>query len=315
METPMQKHVIIAAASAEAAQRLAGRADVPRDDGPARNPARAAEGWRRWVFPAAPTAPRDHAAASAAVLAKVRKLLALAGDGAATEGEASNAAAAAQRLIEAHRLDEALLDAGEADAPPPEPEPVGANPDPLDVCKQVVKWRGILAQGIARANGCRMYWRGMRAICVVGEPSRVASVRQLYAWLSREVDRLGGEAARGRGRAYGHAWRVGCVERIAARLAEAARLGAAEAKATAIATLGGAALARIDRAAEAADASAAERRALAWMKSNLKLRSTGRTTISNASGYAAGREAGDRIRLAGHAALGRGAAGRIGGGR
>jgi hypothetical protein len=313
METPTMTDpdpLVIVAASAAAAQRLAQRADAPADLGPPADPARAAAGWRRWGFPR--QAPRA-AVADAAVLAKVRKLLALAGNGGATEGEASNAAAAAQRLIEAHRLDTALLDdGGAAETPPPPDEPVSNAHDPLDQLKSRVAWRGALASGIARANGCRIYWWAGRTIRVIGAPTRVASVRTLYAWLSREVDRLGGEAARGNGRSYGHAWRVGCAERLAERLRQAARDGAAEAKAKAIGS--GVALVRVERALARVGAETEGARVAAWIQHNLKLTAGRRTSIGSTSGYAAGRQAGDRIRLTGHAALGRGDRGRIGGG-
>lgn len=326
-------YVIVVATDASAAMRFFGRSDQPVDLGPPLDPSRYRPGARRWGFAKSGGAPptRDRASADARVLAKVRKLLTLAGNGAATEGEASNAAAAAQRLIEEHRLDEALLDAGEsseADVPPPLDEPIRNDHDPVDKLKSRVAWRGSLAQGIANANGCRMFWRAGRTIHVIGTPSRVAAVRTLYAWLSREVDRLGSEAARGRGRAYGHAWRVGCAERLAERLGEAARQGAAEAKAKALQRLqaetGGAitstsmtGLARIEKATARVNPETERARVNAWMNASgftLK-KPKGRTQISNASGYAAGKDAANQIRLTGHAALGRGAAGKLGGGR
>jgi hypothetical protein len=302
--------IVVAAATPAAAQRLAQRTDTPRDLGPARDPARAAEGWRRYGFPreAPPEARRD--VDQAALLGKVRKLLTLAGDKGATEGEASNAAAAAQRLIEQHRLDTALLDEAPDEAPQAD-EPIEDAVDPLDTLNSRVAWRGSLASGIARANGCKMYWHGGREIKVIGAPTRVAAVRTLYAWLSREVDRLGRDAARGQGRAWGHAWRVGCAARLGERLAEAARAGVAEAKARAVGD--GVALVRVERALARIDVVAERERVNAWQKKHVKLTAGRRATVSDSSGYSAGRAAGDRIRLTGHAALGRGA-GRLGGG-
>jgi hypothetical protein len=302
--------LVINAADAAAAQRLARRTDQPADLGAASDPARAALGWRRYGFPrVAPAAPAPPGR-EAALLGKVRKLLTLAGDRGATEGEASNAAAAAQRLIEEHRLDTALLDET-PDEPAPADEPIGTERlDPLDASKSKVRWRGDLASGIARANGCRMYWSGP-AVRVIGTPSRVAAVRTLYAWLSREVDRLGREAARGQGRAWGNAWRVGCASRLSERLAEAARVGAAEAKAKAIGS--GVALVRVESALARIGVAGERERVAAWQKAHLKLYAGRSTSIGSGSGYNAGRAAGDRIRLTGHAALGRGA-GRLGGG-
>lgn len=307
--------IVIAAVTAEAAMRLAQRTDRPEDLGPATNPERAADGWRRFAFPVpppparAPEAPRD-------VLAKVRKLLTLAGDRGATEAEAANAASAAQRLIEQHRLDDALRDAdgdgrqAEASAPLDE-GPVGLDPHPIDVQKKIVAWKGVLVGGIAKANGCKHYWDA-GAIRIVGSPSRVATVRTLYGWLSREVDRLGSEAAQGRGRSYGHAWRVGCATRLAERIREAAEAGRIAARDEA--RQRGVALARVETALARTDSRLARQAAEAWTRQHLNLRSTGRTRIASASGWHDGKAAGNKIRLTGHAALGRGTSGKLGGG-
>jgi hypothetical protein len=293
--------VIIAALTAEAAMRLAQRSDRPTDLGPATNPQRAAQGWRRWGWDAAP-APRS--TSHDEVLAKVRKLLALAGNGAATEGEATNAAAAAQRLIAQHRLDVALLD----DATDSKPEPASGSHEPLERGQKAVHWRGILAEGVAVANGCQVYWnRGN--LMIVGAPSDVASVRHLYTWLAREIDRLGADAALGRGRSYGRSWRMGCASRVVERIEEAAAAGKAEAKATAIEA--GAALARVDSAIAKVDARM--RATEAWLSRHVKLK---RATTAPVNGDALrdGRAAGDRIKLSGHTALGRGSTGQLGGG-
>jgi hypothetical protein len=296
--------VIIAALTAEAAMRLAQRSDRPTDLGPATNPQRAAQGWRRWGWDAAP-APRS--TSHDEVLAKVRKLLALAGNGAATEGEATNAAAAAQRLIAQHRLDVALLD-DSATVADSKPEPASGNHEPLERGKKAVHWRGILAEGVAVANGCQVYWNHGN-LMIVGAPSDVASVRHLYGWLAREIDRLGADAALGRGRSYGRSWRMGCASRVVERIAEAAAVGKAEARAAAIEA--GVALARVDGAIAKVDARM--RATEAWLSRHVRLK---RATAAPVNGDALrdGRAAGDRIKLSGHTALGRGDAGRLGGG-
>lgn len=315
-------YVVVVATDAAAAMRFFGRTDQPVDLGPPLDPSRYRPGARRWGFRRSPTAPTRPARGEAndAVLAKVRKLLALAGNRSATEGEAAAAAAAAQRLIEQHRLDAAMLDDV---ATPPADEPIGVDHDPLDASmKSRVAWRGTLAQGIANANGCRIFWHAGRQLRVIGAASRVAAVRTLYAWLVREVERLGAEAARGQGRSYAHAWRIGCAARLSERLGEAARAGAREAKVQAVERLassnGGdtsAALVRVERALARVDSATESARVDAWTRDNFKLKAGRRAKVSDGRGYADGRAAGDQIRLTGHAALGRGTAGKLGGGR
>jgi hypothetical protein len=241
------------------------------------------------------------------IIAKVRKLLTLAGDRGATEAEAAAAAAAAQRLIERHHLDVAALDEAAAAEPPPVEPVEQAALDPEDRARARVRWRGTLASACAASQGCRVVWWGPR-LMVVGVPSRAASVRYLYAYLSRAVEALAEGAAQGRGRAYAHAWRVGCAARLAERVraeADTARTQArAETQATAYARGGEAAIVRV-AAAIARDDDARERTD-AYMRS-MHLRA-GRAAAAprSASGYAAGRAAGDRVRLASGPALGAG---------
>lgn len=258
-----------------------------------------------------------------AIYRKVRALHRLANDRGATEHEAAAAASAMQKLIEQHRLDMSALDASESAAEREEAaERVGVQTDPLDEQKKGVTWRGLLAGSIARANGCKVFWdHGVRnnadgrlervtRLCVIGTPSRASAVRYLYAWLSREVDRLGAEAARGRGRSYGNAFRVGCVERVGARLEAAARDGRREAEREARKAADGnsTALVRIDSRLARLEQ---EVDAVREVERNLGLRSAGSFRITNSGGYSAGRAAGDRVNLGSGPALGRGAAGAI----
>jgi hypothetical protein len=308
------EYVVVVATDAEAAMRFFGRSDRPVNLGPPANPERYKPGARRWGFRR--VAP-DREAANAAVIAKVRKLLALADDAGATEGEATNAAAAAQRLIELHRLDVATLEAGEGDAPPLPEETIVNEPlieGGAPTAKRIVSWRGQLTGGIAKSNGCRHYWhvesgKGVH-LRIVGPASRLASVRYLYAYLSHEIDRLGTEAARGNGRAYGNAWRLGCAQRVSERLRESVKAARVEARTRAKAD-SGAALARLDNALARIESD--EQRVLEALR---KLRLVNSPTkVGSASGYEAGKAAGNRIQLGGHAALGRGAAGKIGRGQ
>lgn len=303
---PPTHRPVVVAASVAAAQRLAQRSDEPADLGPARDPARAAQGWRRYGWPvAAPQAPPE------GVLDRVRRLLALAERG-GTEHEAAAAAAAAQRLIDRHRLDVALLDVDQEDEAAP-PEAIG---DVVldDSMKRRVTWRGTLAGGCARAQGCRVYWSpvgGVYAIRIVGAPARVAAAASLYSYLVREVERLGTVEGAGHGRAWAHAWRHGCAARLRERLTEAARAAVEEARAGAT----GAELVRVERALARIDPGTEGSRVDAWMRAQLKLTPGRRASVSCSDGWNAGKRAGDRMGLGGSAALGAGVRGQLGGGR
>jgi hypothetical protein len=248
-----------------------------------------------------------------AILATVRRLHRLAGDPGATEGEAAAAAAAAARLIERHRLDVASLGSGEDEAPAPVVEAPEIDAHPLDAARVRIAWRGILAGAVARSQGCRVWWSGPR-LHVAGTPSRVQACRSLYAWLAREIDSLGTHAARGHGRSYGHAWRVGCATRIGERLRAAAAAGAPEAatraRAEAYARGGEGALVRVEARIATLAGDAARTDDL--VRARVGPLRPGRTaTVRSASGWQDGHAAGDRMRLDARASLGSGGGGTL----
>jgi Protein of unknown function (DUF2786) len=177
------------------------------------------------------------------VLERVRKLLALAES--ANEHEAANAAAAAQRLITAERLELADLEY-ESEAPPRlERQELDA---PEGRCRV---WRELLAGAVAESNGCFSYVRHKRVgipsvqrsqRMLLGSAGNVESAHYLYTYFCGEVERLakqavmrrfpGGLATRASGKTHGpRAWaesfRLGaasaCAERVrAAHLASLA---------------------------------------------------------------------------------------------
>jgi len=240
------------------------------------------------------------------ILDRVRKLLKLAQHEGTTEHEAAAAASAAQRLIEQHALDVGALDVGDA-PPPPEKIEIEAL-DPEDRARVKIQWRGRLAFAVARSQGCRMYWWGSR-IQIVGPRSRTDAVRAIYAYLARTVDDLGAVAARGRGRGYGTAWRVGCAARLGERLLadspEARAQAQAQARATAYARGGEGALVAVSRAIER-DEDARRRTEAIYEGLGLR-RGRAARPVGNASGYYAGRQAAEGVRISGGPALGSGA--------
>jgi Protein of unknown function (DUF2786) len=146
-----------------------------------------------------------------AVLGKVKGLLALSKS--TNEHEAAAAAAAAHRLIQAHRLEEAELEgAGVLEA-----EPVEEDVRPLDVFGgRRVPWRGRLSAKLAQHLGCTTYLRrqfGQSTLRIIGRPSDVAALRVLFAWCVYEIDRLA-LARSGYGARWIRSYREGCVDAI-----------------------------------------------------------------------------------------------------
>jgi hypothetical protein len=105
--------------------------------------------------------------------------------------EAQAAAAAADRLLQKYRLDEADLEASGA-APT---EAVGKDETPLDTfARRVHKGRERLAAILAMHYGCIVLsaYRigGARRFDIYGRPSDVVLLRWMYCWLCTEIDRL-----------------------------------------------------------------------------------------------------------------------------
>lgn len=213
-------------------------------------------------------------------LDRVRKLLALATS--PNVHEAAAAAAQAQALITRHRL-EAWLDA-EREA---EADPLTDGRDaPLEVARKLRRWKVALACALAEVNGCVAYTldRGAdEAIALVGRSRDRAAVETLWAWAVKRVEWLSATHGEGKSRRWHEAFRVGAVDVLARRLAEAER---AERELST-----GAALATLDRAA-AAHQAALDR----YVTERLGLRS-GRGMRVDAAAYARGRRAAEGMEL------------------
>lgn len=149
------------------------------------------------------------------VMSKVAKLLRLSQS--SNPHEAALAAGRAQELIARHNLniDGILLTGAE---PQKSAEPVEEfRRDPLDSGRDT--WKQRLAIAIAKQNGCKTFLRGGDgALCLVGRASGVQTVRYMYGYLVREVERIAALECKGCGRTYWNNFRLGCVETIAIRL-------------------------------------------------------------------------------------------------
>lgn len=154
-------------------------------------------------------------------MAKVAKLLKLAKSD--NPHEAAVAAGRAQEIMDRYRLQGAPID---LDGQPATPEEVIGTQE-LDEFKTqgVSFWRGRLATVIAHGNQCDVFGReartfGHSALMIVGRPSDVATVRYLYAYLTKEIERLTRKCAPGKGRVWASNFRAGCVDTIKERLTQ-----------------------------------------------------------------------------------------------
>lgn len=156
-----------------------------------------------------------------AIVDRVRKLLALAGS--PNVHEAAVAAARAQALIAAHRL-EGWLAAGDPDV---EDEPIeDARDAPLEVSRRLRKWKVALACALADVNGCVAYTAQHpdgEAIIVVGRATDREAVRALWDGLVRRVEWLSATHGAGRSKRWHEGFRIGAVQTIAERLLAAER--------------------------------------------------------------------------------------------
>jgi hypothetical protein len=257
------------------------------------------------------------------IIDKVRKLLKIAERPDGNAEEAAAAAAMAQTLISRHQLDTAML-ALDGAAPEADEEIVdfgdGDALSPLDVCgeRQIPLWRNRLASRMALVNACRIYFHG-GTIHIVGRPSDVETVRYFYAYLAREVERLTARAGAGRGISWRTDYRLGIVDTLRRRLAEAvvkAREDAVREVDRMEAPARATALVRVERGLAVIEKRSAAVAAFYEAKfEGVKARRT-KGRINDAGARLAGRKAGESIRLGGSAgSLGSGVRGALGSGR
>lgn len=152
------------------------------------------------------------------LVARVRKLLALAGS--PNVHEAASAAAAAQALVERHRL-QGLLAAAEAADDPVDPVTDGREA-PLEASRRLRRWKVALAASLAAHNGCVAYTaaRGDATLLLVaGRAEDREAIAAIWGWLVARLEWLSATHGPSRSRAWHEAFRVGAAEVVATRLA------------------------------------------------------------------------------------------------
>lgn len=157
-------------------------------------------------------------AATDKLLARVRKLLALADS--PNVHEAASAAALAQALIDTHRL-QGLLEAEASKQEEAEALEDGRD-TPLETGRRVRTWKTVLAAGLARLNGCVAYTTGRKKtalLLLAGRPGDRAAVLEVWTWLVHRIELLSATLGPGQDRSWHDAFRIGAAEEILARMA------------------------------------------------------------------------------------------------
>lgn len=150
------------------------------------------------------------------VLARVKKLLALATS--SNVHEAASAAAAAQALITRHQLTSLL--AGHSDDPD---DPIADGREvPLEVSRRFRRWKLFLASGLATHNAS-IAWLDERdddtRLCICGHHVDREAVRVVWSPLVTQIEWLSATHGAGRPRQWHEAFRIGAAEAIVDRIA------------------------------------------------------------------------------------------------
>ena len=249
------------------------------------------------------------------IIERVKKLLSLGKSD--NENESAAALAQAQRLMATHAIEQAMLI--EPDIEEQSDEEIvnfTAWDDALDNSRKHATWKGRIAVALSDHNACEIYLRG-GSIHLVGRPSDVATVRYLYQYCVREVERLTKLQGRGHGRTWYNNYRLGCCDAIGNHLRdmrkslyEELRGKAADTDAATV-TAGSTALVRVNNAIEKVEARQTSTEK--WVKDNMNL-GTRSTSYSrhDPGARSKGRADGASINLGSNKGIGAGARKRLG---
>lgn len=113
------------------------------------------------------------------ILARIRAMLALAGDTGATEAEAATAAQKAQELLTQYNLDTTDLGSDK-----PNPSQVGE----WTYEKPHYKWQQSLYGAVAKAYFCTVYIDNKNMLAFVGTETNVKTAEELARWISLQLD-------------------------------------------------------------------------------------------------------------------------------
>jgi len=239
------------------------------------------------------------------IIDRVRKLLALAQSD--NVHEAANAAAQAQKLMSKHAIEEAALTVEDDED---DDEPITNDVLAFTKGSRIATWKLYLASNITEANGCSYYYRNglskfdKSRISIVGRASDATKCRYLFAYITKEIDRLTKQESKARGgagRTWCNSFRLGAQAEVGKRIREATEQAGDEMRELAAAQdrvqgTGSTALVRINSAIEKIEKRKTE--AHVWMHDKLNLgKGNARPSAFDGAGYAAGKRAGASINI------------------
>lgn len=194
----------------------------------------------------------------------------------------SNAAAAAERLLQEHQLSEAEL---EVQTEVEEPMCEDATPVHTFQGRNVIGWQSSLLANLGRAYNVSGYYSwtykdGKQVSCykAVGRPSDVATMRYQFAWFVTEITRLRHLLGKGQGKTWGNSFYLGAAHAIGEALGKTRREVRAQATGSALMVLDN----RMEKASALKKA----------LHPDLVSRSSSSPTNFDPGGYHAGKRAG-----------------------
>lgn len=144
------------------------------------------------------------------LIEKISKLLSKAKCKSITPEESAAFFAKAHSLMLEHKIEQSELDLNEDEEHQTEEEQLNSEDKGKS---KLATWKAQLGVVLSKANGCFIYQSTSRII-LTGKKSDTDTVRYLYDYCIREIDRLTKAHASGYGRTYANNFRLGCVDAI-----------------------------------------------------------------------------------------------------
>jgi len=136
-----------------------------------------------------------------------------------SEGEASNAMAAANKLAEKYRIEIASLElTGDNTSPV---EEIIEDTNPIISGGRIRYWKTILLNAIFESQGCDCIFKrnsrshsGITSYYAFGRPSDIAIARNMFDFAVNQLDYIGKLVCVGKGKVYANSWYNGAVDGI-----------------------------------------------------------------------------------------------------
>lgn len=206
-------------------------------------------------------------------------------------------AAKAQEIMDRYQIEKISTEYETGHKEPDEPIQNFDREEVITACQKDKQWTNRLAQIVAKANGCSMYFRDRAGGCatfLVGRASDVQTARYMTNMLANEVRRLNRECCQGYSDKYRRDFKYGVVDAINFKLQEQWNKTKTEVQAEATNSM---ALVRVNNAISKLEQRLADIEK--WTQANMNLR-TGRSNYrTQADARQHGFTAGQSIRISG----------------